>query len=327
MGFDYYAILDIPKSASDIEIRLAYRKWAVRCHPQNGFHETPKIPFPSMSLDHYWELLNEAFDVLSNPLRKHIYDIYGEEGLKAGVVTPTGFVEPYSFSNNCMKIYRDFFATYSPYADLIDAVTNPPPLCLDDRTKVKVKGQDIEHFINLDLEEIFYGTIKKMKIIRDEFVDDSQVETILVEETLDVHITPGVPTGTKIRFVEAGDRSPKIIPSDIVFVVNENPHPRFLRNEADLFMVVTITVGQALVGFTLEITGIDGRQLLTQVVDVVEPSYVKVLKGEGLPSPNNEQPNARGDLYVSFKVLYPKFIPKQIRENLQNIFQELCTKN
>lgn len=78
-----------------------------------------------MSLPHYWELLNEAFDVLceyswkswvtnrfcislltANPLRKRIYDVYGEEGLKKGVVTPTGFVQPYVFSNDCMKIYK-----------------------------------------------------------------------------------------------------------------------------------------------------------------------------------------------------------------------------
>ncbi|XP_053686649.1 dnaJ homolog subfamily B member 13-like [Sabethes cyaneus] len=301
MGFDYYAILDIPKSASDVEIRLAYRKWAVRCHPQNDFHETPEIPFPSMSIAHYWELLHEAFEVLSNPLRKRIYDIYGEEGLKAGVVTPTGYVEPYKFSNNCMKIYKDFFATYSPYADLIDAVTNPPPLCQDDRTKVKIKGPDIEHAINLDLEEIFYGTIKKMQIVRDEFADDSELETILVEETLTVHISRGIPTGTKIRFEEAGDRNPKIIPSDIVFVVKENPHPVFWRKGADLYTVVQITVEQALVGFPLEITGIDGRQLVIQIVDVVEPNFVKVLQGEGLPIPGGEQSNSRGDLFVSFE--------------------------
>ncbi|XP_058838919.1 dnaJ homolog subfamily B member 13-like isoform X2 [Topomyia yanbarensis] len=324
MGFDYYAILGIPREASDVEILLAYRKLAVRCHPKNDFHYPPDIPFPSMSLEHYWELLNEAFDVLSNSLRKRIYDIYGEEGLKSGVVTPRGFVEPYVFSNDCMKIYKEFFATYSPYGDLIDAATKPPPLCLDDRTIVKVKGPDIEKFVDLDLEEIYHGTIKKMEILREEFVDEAQVETVLVSETLQVPVQPGAPSGTKIRFEEAGDRNPKTIPSDIVFVLREKEHPLFRRDKSDLLMLMPITLQQALVGFRLEVAGIDGRQLVTQVVDVVTPEYVKVFQGEGMPMPDSsEDPKARGNLYVTFKIDYPSFIPKKIREKLKDVFDEL----
>ncbi|XP_065090554.1 dnaJ homolog subfamily B member 13-like [Ochlerotatus camptorhynchus] len=304
MGFDYYAILNIPRKASDVEIRLAYRKWAVRCHPKNDFHDPPEIPFPSMPLEHYWELLNEAFDVLSNPLRKQIYDVYGEEGLKLGVVTPTGFVEPYVFTNDCMKIYKEFFATYSPYGNLIDSVTSPPPLCQDDSRIVRVKGPDIEHFVDLELEEIFQGAVKKMRITREEFIGEARVQTTVVEDTLTVHTLPGVSTGTKIRFEEAGDCSPKIIPSDIVFVVREKAHPKFQRNGADLHTLVPISLQEAMVGFPLEIDGVDGRQLVLQIVDVVHPEYVKVLKGEGLPFPNAEEDNKRGDLYVTFKSKY-----------------------
>ncbi|XP_058458434.1 dnaJ homolog subfamily B member 13-like [Malaya genurostris] len=324
MGFDYYAILDIPRDASDVDIRLAYRKLAVRCHPGNDFHYPPALPFPTMSREQYWELLNEAFDVLSNSLRKRIYDIYGEEGLKSGVVTPHGFQEAYVFSNDCMKIYKDFFATYSPYGDLIDAVTKPPPLCLDDRTTVKVKGPDMEEFVDLELEEIFHGTTKKMQILREEFVDETQVETVLVEETVRVPIQPGVTSGTKIRFEEAGDRNPKIIPSDIVFVVREKDHPLFSRDKADLHMIMPITLKQSLVGFPLKIVGIDGRQLMTEVVDVVHPEYTKIFKGEGLPKVDSTKvPKPRGDLCVSFKIDYPDFIPKRIREQLKEIFDDL----
>ncbi|XP_062534962.1 dnaJ homolog subfamily B member 13-like [Armigeres subalbatus] len=323
MGFDYYAVLDIPRSASEIEIRLAYRKWAVRCHPKNDFHDTPEIPFRSMSLPHYWELLNEAFDVLSNPLRKRIYDLYGEEGLKTGVVTPTGFVQPYKFSNDCMKIYKEFFATYSPYGDLIDAVTNPPPLCQNDTSLVRTKAPDIEQYVDLELEEIYHGAIKKMKITREEFVDEVQVQTKMIEETITVPITAGIATGARIRFEGAGNCSPKTFPSDIVFVVREREHERFRREGPDLHMEVRISLKDALIGFPLEFVGVDGRQLVIQIVDVVHPGYLKIIKGEGLPIPDSENQTKRGDLHITFSISFPSFISKNLREKFRLLFDEV----
>ncbi|EAT48615.1 AAEL000360-PA [Aedes aegypti] len=323
MGFDYYAILDIPRSASAIEIRLAYRKWAVRCHPKNDFHDPPEIPLPSISISHYWELLHEAFDVLSDPLRKRIYDVYGEEGLKSGVVTPTGFVKPYVFSNNCMKIYKDFFATYSPYGDLIDALTNPPPLCQNDASLVRSKAPDIEQYIDLELPEIYHGAIKKMKITREEFIDDAQVRTKIVEETLTVPIPAGTPSGTKIRFEGAGNCSPKTFPSDIVFEVRERTHERYRREGADLQVEVPISLKDAIVGFPLELIGVDGRRLAIQIVDVVRPGYVKSLKGEGLPVADGDEPLKRGDLHLTFSTSFPDFIPKNLRDKFRVLFDEL----
>ncbi|XP_055612430.1 dnaJ homolog subfamily B member 13-like [Uranotaenia lowii] len=322
MGFDYYAILNVPRTASEVEIKLAYRKYAVRCHPHNTFHDAPELPFPSMSIEHYWELLNEAFEVLSDPLRKEIFDIYGEEGLKKGVVTPKGFVKPYFFDNDCMRIYKEFFATFSPYGDLIDSVTSPPPLCNDDSSNVKTKGPDIEHVIELELEEIFHGALKKMQIVREEFLDEAQVSTTLVEETLKIHVPAGISSNARIRFPEAGDCNAKTIPSDVVFVVQEKPHARFTRSGQDLHLTETIFLEHAMLGFRLEIPGIDGRTIVTQIVDVIHPGYIKVLKGEGLPFPEDVSKNARGDLHVTFKVVYPDFIPKAIREKFRAVFEE-----
>lgn len=143
-----------------------------------------------------------------------------------------------------------------------------------------------------------------MRITREEFIDEAQVQTSVIEDTLTVHTPPGVPTWTKIRFEEAGDRSPKIIPSDIVFVVREKVHPKFQRDGADLHTTVPISLQEAMVGFPLEIDGVDGRRLVLQIVDVVHPEYVKILEGEGLPLPNAGDEKKRGDLYVTFKSKY-----------------------
>lgn len=134
-------------------------------------------PFPFITTEKHWELVNEAYDVLSNDLYRIVYDVYGEEGLKGGVPTNNGYIDPYAYHGDYMKTYVNAMSTASPYADLIDAITNPPPLY---STKygmgVKVKDKDIEKLLYLDLDEIFYGGIKKMKIIRYEFVDEANTK-------------------------------------------------------------------------------------------------------------------------------------------------------
>lgn len=201
---------------------------------------------------------------------------------------------------------RDFFATYSPYGDLIDALTNPPPLCQNDASLVRSKAPDIEQYIDLELPEIYHGAIKKMKITREEFIDEAQVRTKIVEETLTVSIPAGTPTGTKIRFEGAGNCSPKTFPSDIVFEVRERTHERYRREGADLQVEVPISLKDAIVGFPLELIGVDGRRLAIQIVDVVRPGYVKSLKGEGLPVADGDEPLKRGDLHLTFSSKYLK---------------------
>ena len=85
---------------------------------------------------------------------------------------------PHFFTNDSSK--REFFGKYSPYADLIDAVTNPPPLYnTKDGIGLKVKDKDIEKLLHLDLNEVFFGGIKKMKISSFELVDDFNTKTEL----------------------------------------------------------------------------------------------------------------------------------------------------
>lgn len=99
MGIDYYAILDVNRDASSIEIKLAYRKWAAVSHPDNSQRSVrlpdeglpENRPCQAMTRAQYWEILNEALEVLADPYYRHIFDVYGEEGLKAGIPTKDGY--------------------------------------------------------------------------------------------------------------------------------------------------------------------------------------------------------------------------------------------
>lgn len=282
MGLDYYAILKIPRNSTLNEIQLAYRKWAIRSHPKRisyPKHSEIKpedipdddLPFPSLPINNFWEYLNEAYDVLSNNLTREVYDNFGEEGLKTGVPAPDGFIQRYSYHGDFMKTYIQFFGTFSPYSDLIDAVTHPPILYSinDGKTGVKVKDKSIEKILSLELREIFYGAVKKMKILRQEFVDEGKTVTKIKEKVLVIQIAAGVLPGTKICFPEEGDQGPTRIPADIIFVVSDIPHPIYLRRESNLYMNYKIDLKQALCGFILKIHTIDDRKLQIPITNVV----------------------------------------------------------
>lgn len=280
MGLDYYAALDVPRNATIYEIKKSYRKLALRLHPdRKNYPQHPNpppehtfdLPLPALPPNVFWELLNEAYDVLSNAMRREVFDQYGEEGLKQGVAAPHGYISPYCYHGEPMKTYFDFFGSVSPFCDLADAVTNPPKLyCVKEGIGVKNKDPSIERLIHLDLEEVFRGGVKLVKILRHEFVDRCRTKTEVKEVCLLVPIAPGIMEGTRLVFPEAGDQGATRIPADIIFIVCDKPHEIYRRDKWNLHIDRKITLKEALTGFKLSVTTIDDRKLEILVTDVVE---------------------------------------------------------
>jgi len=279
MGVDYYALLDVKRDASIWEIKLAYRKLALRLHPlrkQYQQHPNPRpenvfdMPLPTLSENIYWELLNEAYDVLSDDLRREVFNQYGEEGLKRGVPAPNGYIPPYCYHNDPMRTYFEVFGSNSPYSDLIDAVTNPPPLY-----KVKQgfgvihKDPEVPKLLKLSLEDVYFGCTKLFSYKRKEFVDDLKIRTEDREVRLAIDVCPGCFEGTKITFNEAGDQSITRKSGDIAFITSDIPHEKFRRDKIDLHMDYSITLKQALIGFKMRISTLDDRKLELNVTDIV----------------------------------------------------------
>jgi DnaJ family protein B protein 13 len=280
MGLDYYAILDVKRDASIWEIKMAYRKLALRLHPlrkQYQQHPQPmpegtfNLPLPKLNEKAYWEFLNEAFDVLSNELWRQIFDLYGEEGLKRGTPAPNGFVPPYNYHGDCMRTYFEFFGSYSPYCDLIDAATNPPPLYkVKEGVGVIHQDPEIVKYLHLTLEEIYKGGMKMYKYTRKELIDEWKMSTVDCEVSVVVPIPAGCTEGIRIVFPQHGDQSVTRKPADIVFITVEDPHPIFRRIGLHLHMKHSISLKQALTGFKMSVTTLDERKLEFNVTDVVE---------------------------------------------------------
>ncbi|KAK2162916.1 hypothetical protein NP493_1496g00028 [Ridgeia piscesae] len=118
MGQDYYSILSLTRSASDADIKKAYRKLALKFHPDNNPND--------QAAQEKFRMLAEAYDILSDAKKRATYDQFGEEGLKNGVPVGSGqsgaWTDGYTFHGNAIKVFRDFFGGDNPFQEFYDRV-------------------------------------------------------------------------------------------------------------------------------------------------------------------------------------------------------------
>ncbi|XXG56290.1 hypothetical protein AAC387_Pa03g3746 [Persea americana] len=244
MGVDYYNILKVSRSATDEDLKRAYKRLAMVWHPD-------KNPRNKKEAEARFKQICEAYDVLSDPQKRQIYDQFGEEALKSGVSQP----QPNGFwfnSRNPDDIFNEFFgggggSSPCPPGESFYRADGPPR-----------KAAPVENKLPCSLEELYSGSKRKMRISRN--VLDPSGKAKNVEEILTIDIKPGWKKGTKITFPEKGHEQPNIIPSDLIFVIEEKPHGIYRRDGNDLVVNRRISLVDSLAGGLLRR---DGRKLPT----------------------------------------------------------------
>ncbi|XP_034956658.1 dnaJ homolog subfamily B member 5 isoform X3 [Zootoca vivipara] len=343
MGKDYYKTLGIQSGANEDEIKKAYRKMALKYHPDKNKDPNAEEKFKEIA---------EAYDVLSDPKKRAVYDQYGEEGLKTGggsSGTP-GNTFHYTFHGDPHATFASFFGGSNPFdifftsgrsrvfngfdhddMDIDDDESgdpfsafgrfgfnglngvhrrHPEPIHM----RRKVQDPPVVHELKVSLEEIYHGATKRMKITRRRLNSDGR--TMRTEDKiLNIVIKRGWKEGTKITFPKEGDATPDNIPADIVFILKDKPHSLFRRDGTNIIYTAMISLKEALCGCTVNIPTVDGRVIPLPCNDIIKPGTVKRLRGEGLPFP--KVPTQRGDLIVEFKVRFPDRIAPQTRQILK----------
>ncbi|XP_038027161.1 dnaJ homolog subfamily B member 5 isoform X1 [Anas acuta] len=341
MGKDYYKILGIQSGANEDEIKKAYRKMALKYHPDKNKDPNAEEKFKEIA---------EAYDVLSDPKKRAVYDQYGEEGLKTGGGSSggSGNTFHYTFHGDPHATFASFFGGSNPF-DIFFASSrsrvfngfDQEDMDIDDdddpfsafgrfgfngingvhrrhqeslHTRRKVQDPPVIHELKVSLEEIYHGSTKRMKITRRRLNADGR--TMRTEDKiLNIVIKRGWKEGTKITFPKEGDATPDNIPADIVFILKDKPHSHFKRDGTNVVYTANISLKEALCGCTVNIPTIDGRVIPLPCNDIIKPGTVKRLRGEGLPFP--KAPNQRGDLIVEFKIRFPDRIAPQTRQILK----------
>lgn len=124
-----------------------------------------------------------------------------------------------------------------------------------------------------------------------------------VEEILTIEVKPGWKKGTKITFPEKGNEQPNVVPADVVFIIEEKSHSVFTRDGQDLIVTQKISLVEALTGYTVRLTTLDGRNLTIPLNNVINPDHEEVVPREGMPS--QKDPSWKGNLRIKFNIKFP----------------------
>ncbi|KAL7545343.1 hypothetical protein ACHAWF_008694 [Thalassiosira exigua] len=344
---NYYEALGVDKDAADDELRRAYKKMAVKWHPDK---QASKAESERKEAEEKFKKMAEAYDVLSDPEKRGVYDRYGEEGLKAGgppdrdddqgaaagsgagasgghpygtrpspgyggSTTYGGGGAGYAYAGDPSEFFAHFTRASNQRQRSHGETPFDGPGGLEEMlfggssgahhggSKRHRRSHLPERCVSLSctLEDLYRGRTRKLKITRKSLTAGRPTEKVL-----EVPIRPGFKAGTRITYSGEGDEAEPGLAEDIVFVVREVKHPRFVREGDDLHYEVRVSLGEALCGFTHDIIMLDERERIKRLRKRAPVSNIttQVIEGEGMPV--SRRPGERGDLIVSFVVDFPE---------------------
>lgn len=343
---DYYEVLNVGRSAGADEIKRAYRRMALKCHPDNyrGDDEA--------GAERKFKECAEAYEVLSEPQKRQIYDRYGHEGLRGSGL--------HDFST------MGFGDIFSMFEEIFGQVAG-----FGGGRSSRRGGYDLETEVELSLEEVAAGVDRTLEFERKDFCDHcsgsgakpgtgpvrcgtcggyGQVETAgggffrmvrtcptcrgagQVVETpcpkcrgsgrtrkkrvLTIHIPPGIAEGQIVRMRgegEPGERNG--IRGDLRCYVRVKPHPFLSRHGNDLLCQVPITYAQAALGAAIEVPTLAGKEQAVVPAGTQHGETVR-LKGRGLPNPRSGK---KGDQIVQVLIEVPRKLSKKYEKLLREL--------
>ena len=355
MGKDYYNILGISRGASEDEIKKAYRKMALKYHPDKNQSPDAESKFKSIA---------EAYEVLSDPKKKSLYDQFGEEGLKGQGPAGGGF-SGFSTSNvDPHEIFRQFFGGQNPFGGAGGSTFffgggsgGMPKGSTSGRIFMTPNGPQVDGGGMEDMEfeslgsgnpfGLFGGmgggsgggfhtskrkdpTIEHPLNLSLEELYSGCVKNLKItkqvinpdgtrspqDKIITINVKPGWKEGTKITFPEEGDQSHGRIPADIVFIVKMKPHSTFRRDGNNLRCTIDVPLRDALCGTRLLIPTISGNIVPYNIDKVIDPRTEIRLSGHGMPV--SKAPGSYGDLIIDFNITFPTSLAPACKEMIRN---------
>ena len=355
---DYYDVLGVGKSADATEIKKAYRKLAMKYHPD-------KNPGDKEAEEKFKEI-NEAYEVLSDETKRNNYDQFGHEG-----VNGQGFGGAGGFGGQGFGGFDDIFGDI--FGDMFGGgFGGGRP-----RRRGPERGADIRQRINISFEEAAFGKEVKVKINRSEECDEchgsgakpgtskktcptcngsGQVQSvqrtpfgniastrtcatcngegevidspcskchgkgsIRKTKTIEVDIPAGIDEGQMIKLSGQGELGTRGGPrGDLYIEVSVNVHQLFTREGYDVYLEMPITFAQATLGDEIQVPTLDGK-VQYQVPEGTQTGTVFRLKGKGIPKLRS---NVRGDQYVKVTVEIPKKLNDKQKELVRQFAKE-----
>jgi molecular chaperone DnaJ len=354
---DYYEVLGVTRTAAVDEIKSAYRKAALKWHPDRNPENKPEAEVK-------FRECTEAYSVLSDAQKRQVYDTYGHAGLSSAGGSQ-------GFDNTVFQDFHDIFGDFFGFEDLFGGGGRRG------RGRAQ-RGADLRYDMTLSFEEASAGVATKIKLPRQEFCEacngtGAKKGTGVVacqtcagrgqlayqqgfftitrtcpacqgagqivrercpecrgqgrferEKTIELRIPPGVDTGTRLRVAGEGEPGPNGGPAGDLYVVLEvKEHPFFERRGADLYCTIPVSVAQATLGTELQVPGLNGEEKL-KIPEGTQSGAVFRIKGKGLADPRG---GGKGDLYYHVRVLTPTKLTREQRKLIEQLDATLKVEN
>ena len=306
----YYNTLELNKNCNINDIKQQYKKLARKWHPD-------KNPNNKETAENKFKELSEAYEVLSDPEKRKVYDMHGDEGIKNMMQGNPGMSSTtfrngnttFTFSTNMGgqgfvnpdDLFRQFFGNHpffndSPFANR--KMNSPTILCK----------------ISCTLEELYHGCKKDIVIPRKRFNKENG-NTYVDKKNFNISIDEGTTHGSKITLENDGHcESPNHEMGNIEFVIIEEKHNCFKRDGINLHMDYDISLKDALIGFNENIKMIDSSYHAVIINNVIKPGYVKLIPNKGMKIGNSS-----GNLYIHFNIIFPD----KLNSNQINLIKEV----
>ena len=353
---DFYEILGVQRTVTEVELKSAFRKAAMQCHPdRNPGDKAAEARFKEV---------NEAYQILSDGQKRAAYDRFGHAAFEQGGGGPGGFGMGEGFASSMADIFDDLFG------DVMGR--------RGQRGGGRERGSDLRYNLEISLEEAFSGKTAQLKVPtsitceacagsgakagskpkacatcgghgrvraqqgffaiertcpachgRGERIDDpctacAGVGRVTKERNLSVNIPQGVEDGTRIRLAGEGEAGVRGGPSgDLYIFLSIKPHAMFHRDGADLYCRVPISMVQATIGGEFEIGTLDGAQSKVKVPEGTQTGRQFKIRGKGMPVLRSRD---FGDLYVQAVVETPQNLTRRQRELLAEFDKESSHK-
>jgi len=313
---DYYATLGVTKSATEKEIKQAFRKLARKHHPDvNPNDKVAEAKFKE---------INEAYEVLGDPPKRKKYDELGanwrayEQAERAGGPNPfggqwnTGGGQG-GFRTMTQEEMEEMFGDQNPFSDFFTTFFGGGGFGQREssarggsRARARQRpGRDVEHDIELSLEDAYNGSTRRLSLKHDGHA-----------RTVDVRIPAGVGDGSRVRISGEGESGTGGAASgDLYLRVRLAAHPLFERKGRDLYVKAPLPVTTAVLGGEVEVPTISGKSVRLKIPALTQNGQVFRLKGYGMPAVGKN--DEKGDAYARAEIQLPAQLTPEERTHYE----------